>query len=211
MLLRAPFRPLALAFAVLLTLHIRPAVAAQTLGPVTDDIGVIRIPKGAPIQIGGYWVLSGADTALGLDSKRGAELAIKDVGGKLLDHPIKFNVEEDQCNAEGGQTATTKLAANPQTVIVLGPACSSAATPGAPILWQAGISDICNACSAPALTDPSRKPGYEGFARTIASDKDKGASDAKYIFEVLKAKRLATVHDGSPYAQQLAAVTAARP
>ena len=76
MLLRAPFRPLALAFAVLLTLHIRPAVAAQTLGPVTDDIGVIRIPKGAPIQIGGYWVLSGADTALGLDSKRGAELAI---------------------------------------------------------------------------------------------------------------------------------------
>lgn len=209
MLLRAPFRPLALAFAVLLTLHIRPAVAAQTLGPVTDDIGVIRIPKGAPIQIGGYWVLSGADTALGLDSKRGAELAIKDVGGKLLDHPIKFNVEDDQCNAEGGQTATTKLAANPQTVIVLGPACSSAATPGAPILWQAGITDICNACSAPALTDPSRKPGYEGFARTIASDKDQGASDAKYIFEVLKAKRLATVHDGSPYAQQLAAVTAA--
>ena len=80
---------------------------------------------------------------------------------------------------------------------------------GAPILWQAGITDICNACSAPALTDPSRKPGYDGFARTIASDKDQGASDAKYIFQVLKAKTLATVHDGSPYAQQLAAVTAA--
>ena len=42
------------------------------------------------------------------------------------------------CNAEGGQTAATKLAANPQTVVVLGPACSSAATPAAPILWQAG-------------------------------------------------------------------------
>ncbi len=187
----------------------RPAAAAQTLGPVTDDIGVIRIPKGAPIQIGAYWVLSGADTALGLDSRRGAEIAFKDVGGKLLGHPIKFNVEDDQCSAEGGQTAATKLAANPQTVLVLGPACSSAATPGAPILWQAGITNICNACSAPALTDPSRKPGYEGFARTIASDKDQGASDAKYIFEALKAKTLATVHDGSPYAQQLAAVTAA--
>ena len=57
-----------------------PARAAQTVGPVTDDIGVIRIPKGAPVQIGGYWVLSGADTALGLDSRRGAEIAIKDVG-----------------------------------------------------------------------------------------------------------------------------------
>ncbi len=187
----------------------QPVFAAQTLGPVTDEIGVIRIPKGAPVQIGAYWVLSGPDTALGLDSRRGAEIAIKDFGGKISGHPVKFNVEDDQCNAEGGQTAATKLAANPQTAIVLGPACSSAATPAAPILWQAGITNICNACSAPALTDPSRKPGYEGFARTIASDKDQGASDAKYIFQVLKSKTLATVHDGSPYAQQLTAVTAA--
>jgi branched-chain amino acid transport system substrate-binding protein len=202
------FRILLVSAAALL-LQAAPALAAQTLGPVTDDIGVIRVPKGAPVQIGGYWVLSGSDTALGLDSRRGAEIAIKDVGGTVLGHPIKLNVEDDQCSAEGGQTATTKLAANPQTTVVLGPACSSAATPGAPILWQAGITNICNACSAPALTDPSRKPGYDGFARTIASDKDQGASDAKYIFEVLKAKTLATVHDGSPYAQQLVAVTAA--
>lgn len=187
----------------------QPVFAAQTAGPVTDEIGVIRIAKGAPVQIGAYWVLSGPDTALGLDSRRGTEIAIKDFGSKILGHPIKFNVEDDQCNAEGGQTAATKLAANPQTAIVLGPACSSAATPGAPILWQAGITNICNACSAPALTDPSRKPGYDGFARTIASDKDQGASDAKYIFQILKAKTLAAVHDGSPYAQQLAPVTAA--
>ena len=120
-----------------------PAMAAQTLGPVTDDIGVLRVPKGAPIQIGGMWVLSGADTALGLDERRGVEIAFKDVGGKVLGHPLKLNAEDDQCNAEGGQTAATKLAANPQIVVVLGPACSSVATPGAPILWQAGIVDIC--------------------------------------------------------------------
>lgn len=192
-----------------LSLSAKQSLAAQTVGPVTDEIGVIRIPKGAPVQIGAYWVLSGPDTSLGLDSRRGAEVAFKDVGGKILDHPIKFNVEDDQCSAEGGQTAATKLAANPQTVIVIGPGCSSAATPGAPILWQAGLTNICNACSAPALTDPSRKHDYDGFARTIASDKYQGASDAKYIFEVLNAKTLATIHDGSPYAQQLAAVTAA--
>jgi hypothetical protein len=38
------------------------AAMAATVGPVTDDLGVIRIAKGAPIQIGAYWVLSGADT-----------------------------------------------------------------------------------------------------------------------------------------------------
>jgi branched-chain amino acid transport system substrate-binding protein len=195
------------AAAAQLALDVPPAVAAQTLGPVSDDIGVVRVPKGAPVVIGGYWVMSGADTSLGLDSKRGAEIAIKDMGGSLLGHPIKFDVEDDQCNAEGGQTAATKLAANPQLLVVLGPACSSAATPGAPILWQAGIANICSACSAPSLTDPGRKAIYDGFSRTIASDKDQGASDAKYIFEVMKARTLVTIHDGSPYAQQLTVVT----
>ena len=192
----------------LLLLLAHPLFAAQTVGPVTDEIGVIKVAKGAPIQIGGYWVLSGADTSLGLDGKRGAEIAFADIGNKLLGHPIKFTVEDDLCNAEGGQTAATKLASNPQIAIVLGGACSSAATPAAPILWQQGITNICNACSAPALTAPDRKPAYDGFARTIASDIDQGASDAKYIYEVLKARTLATVHDGSPYAQQLVAVTA---
>src|SRR5271154_5167420 len=105
------------------------AVAAETVGPVTDEIGVLVIPKGAPIQIGGYWVLSGADAALGLDQKRAVEIAIKDIGGKLVGHPIKFNAEYSLCNSEGGQTAATKLAANPNPVIVVGPSCSSEATP----------------------------------------------------------------------------------
>jgi len=153
-------------------------------------------------------VMSGADTALGLDSKRGVDIAIADIGNKLLGHPVKFNAEDDLCSAEGGQTAATKLASNPQTVIVLGGACSSAATPAAPILWQAGIVNICTGCSAPSLTAPDRGPQYDGFARTIASDIDQGAADAKYMYEALKARTIVTVHDGSPYAQQLTVVTA---
>src|SRR5277367_622654 len=197
-----------LAAAAIITFAAGAAQAAQTLGPVTDDLGVVRIPKGAPIIIGGYWVISGADTAMGIDSKRGAELAFKDNGDKLLGHPIKLNVEDDLCSAEGGQAAATKLASNPQTVIVLGGACSSAATPAAPILWQAGIVNICTGCSAPSLTAPDRKAVYDGFARTIASDIDQGAADARYLYEVVKARSIVTVHDGSPYAQQLTVVTA---
>ena len=52
--------------AMLLLAH--PLFAA-TVGPVTDPIGVVKIPKGAPVQIGAYWVLSGADTAMGIDFK----------------------------------------------------------------------------------------------------------------------------------------------
>ena len=189
-------------------LVIAHAASAATVGPVTDPLGVIRIAKGAPIQIGAYWVLSGADTALGLDEKRGVEIAFKELGGKVLGHPLKLNAEDDGCNAEGGQTAATKLAANPQTVIVLGPACSSAATPGAPILWQQGIVNICTACTAPALTAADRKPEYDGFARTVFSDSEQGKADANYVHNVMKAGSAVTIHDGSPYAQQLQQVFA---
>jgi branched-chain amino acid transport system substrate-binding protein len=184
------------------------ASAAETKGPVTDDIGVLMIPKGAPIQIGGYWVMSGADSALGIDEKRGVEIAIKNQGGTLVGHPVKLNVEDDLCNAEGGQTAAAKLAANPNTAIVLGPACSSAATAGAPILWKAGMTDIATATTAPKLTAPDRKPEYDGYMRTVYSDIDQGAADAKYVHDVLKAEKIVTIHDGSAYAQQLATVMA---
>ena len=103
------------------------ALAAETKGPVTDDLGVVEIPKDAPIVIGGYWVISGPDTALGLDSQRGVEIAFDELGNTIAGHPIQLIVEDDQCNAEGGQTAGTKLASLPNIVAVLGPACSSAA------------------------------------------------------------------------------------
>ncbi|HUN48676.1 MAG TPA: branched-chain amino acid ABC transporter substrate-binding protein, partial [Stellaceae bacterium] len=184
------------------------AAAAETVGPVTDPIGVVKVPKGAPLQIGGYWVLSGADAALGTDQKRAVEIAIADHGGKLLGHPIKLNAEDSLCSAEGGQTAAQKLAANPAQILVLGPSCSSEATPAAPILWKAGMVSIGTSSSAPALTAPTRKPEYDGFARTIFSDIDQGAADAKWMYTVLKAKRIVTIHDGSAYAQQLTAETA---
>src|SRR3954463_9448825 len=161
--------------------------AAQTLGPVTDEIGVVRVPKGAPIQIGGYWVLTGPDAALGVDERRGAEIALIDRKSTLAGHPVRLVVEDDGCSAEGGQTAAIKLAANPAIVIVLGPGCSGAATAAAPILWKVGMVNIGTASSAPSLTAPDRKPGFDGFLRTIFSDLHQGDADARWLHDTLKA------------------------
>ena len=179
---------------------------AETMGPVTDEIGVVKINKGAPIFIGGYWTLSGPDTALGLDQKRATEVAFDDWDNKVAGHPIKFVAEDGQCNAEGGQTAATKLASDQRIVVVIGPDCSSSATPGAPILWKAGIPSVGTSTTAPSLTDPDRKPGYHGYLRSIYNDLAAGAADAEYFRNVLKCDTLATVHDGSPYAEQLVRV-----
>ncbi|MDX8533273.1 branched-chain amino acid ABC transporter substrate-binding protein [Mesorhizobium sp. VK25A] len=182
------------------------AVAYLALaGAAFSQSSEIRIEPGAPIVIGGYWVLSGGDAALGNDQKRGVELAIKDLNGTILNHPVRLVAEDSQCSAEGGQTAATKLASNPTVVGVIGPSCSSEATAAAPILWNAGLVSIGTSATAPSLTAPDRKADYKGFLRTVFSDADQGPADAKWIHDGLKAKTVVTIHDGSPYTQQLTA------
>ena len=199
-----------LSIAIGLLIGASSAFSAETMGPVTDEIGVIKINKGAPVFIGGYWTLSGPDTALGLDQKRAVEIAFDDAGNKVAGHSIRFIAEDGQCNAEGGQTAATKLASNQNIVLVVGPDCSSSATPGAPILWKAGIPSVATSTTAPSLTASDRKPGYHGFLRTVYNDLAAGAADANYFYKELGCKTMATVHDGSPYAEQLVRVAEGR-
>ncbi|MFO0996589.1 MAG: branched-chain amino acid ABC transporter substrate-binding protein [Alphaproteobacteria bacterium] len=182
-----------------------PAMAVK-VGPVEDPVRVTKIPKGQPIVIGTFFVLSGADASLGTDVLRGIKVAVDDLGNKIVGHPVKLLEEDDGCNAEGGQTAATKIAANQQVVVALGSACSSASRPAAPILWKAGIPDISPASSSPVLTAPDRGPDYDGFVRVCYNDLWTGREIANYLAKVAKMKRVATVHDGSPYSEKLARV-----
>ncbi len=180
----------------------RPA-AAETLGPVTDEVGVVRIPRGQPILIGGLLVLSGPDLSLGLDASRGAEIAFDDRRNMLLGHPIKYLPEDAGCSVEGGQTGATRLAANRQIVGVIGTACSSEARGGAPILWNAGIPQTLTSATAPALTAADRPAGLQGITRFVYNDLKAAAAAVRYA-QSLKVTRVATLHDGSLYAEQLA-------
>ena len=173
-----------------------------------DPVGVVTIKPGEPIHIDCWLVVAGPDTSLGTDSKIGVEIAIDDKGGKLLGHPIKLTTEDTGCNAEGGQAAATKIAADPTVVAAVGSSCSSEARPGAPILWKAGIATVSPSNTAPYLTDPKRGPEYDGYLRTAHNDKVQGAVAAEFAIKELKVKRAATIHDGSVYAEQLQAVFA---
>lgn len=173
-----------------------------------DPIGVVKIKKGEPIHIACWFVIAGPDASLGTDTKRGVEIAVDDKGGKLLGHPIKLSFHDSGCNAEGGQAAATKIAADPTVVAAIGSNCSSEAKPGVPILWKAGIPTVSPSNTAPFLTDPKRGPEYDGYLRTAHNDKVQGAVAAEFAIKQLKLKKAATIHDGSPYAEQLAAVFA---
>lgn len=65
---------------------------------------------------------------------------------------------------------------------------------------------ISSANTSPTLTNPDRENGgiwQPGYYRTIYNDRLLGPFAAKYMFESLRGRTLATIHDGSPYAFKL--------
>jgi branched-chain amino acid transport system substrate-binding protein len=174
-----------------------------------DPIGVGKIKPGEPIHIACWFVVAGPDASLGTDTKRGVEIAIEDKGGKILGFLIKLTVQDTGCNAEGGQVAATKLAADPTIIAAIGSTCSSEARPGAPILWKAGIATVSPSGTSPDLTDPTKRGReFDGFLRTAHNDKVQGAVAAEFAWKQLKVKRAATIHDGSIYAEKLQGIFA---
>jgi branched-chain amino acid transport system substrate-binding protein len=173
-----------------------------------DAIGCVDIAPDAPIHIAYALTVSGATATLGEDSKGAIEIAIEDRGGKLLDHAIQLTGEDTLCNAEGGQAAGTKLAADPTIVGIVGTNCSSEARAAMPLISQAGMVMISPSNTNPDLTDPSHPDHHPGYLRTAHNDLFQGKVAAEFAYNELGLKTAATIHDGSPYAQSLQEVFA---
>lgn len=182
--------------------------AAEKFTPPEDPVGVLTYDPGEPIVIAFALVMEGPNATLGEDSRRGIQIALEHQGGELLGRRIRLVGENTGCNAEGGQAAAQKLVTNPKIAVVIGTSCSSEAQAAAPVLCRAGIPMISPSNTAPSLTAPDRPQDYWCYARTAHNDKVQGAVAARFAYEQLGARKAATIHDGSPYAEQLARVFA---
>jgi branched-chain amino acid transport system substrate-binding protein len=174
----------------------------------TETIGCAILAPGAPVQIAYARVISGANENLGVDSRRGIEIAIDDKNGNLLGHPIQLTGVDTLCNPEGGQAAAATLAADQTVVGIIGPSCSSEAAGAAPILSDAGFTLISPAATALGLTNPSAHAA--GLFRTAHNDAVQGAVADQYAYNTLGVRKAATVKDGSNYTASVAKVFATR-
>ena len=170
-------------------------------GECADAIGCVVIGPGEPIKLAYAQAVSGPNASLGTDMVRGIEIAVSDLGGEILGHPIEVVGEDTGCTPEGGQAAATKLASDSSLFAVVGTTCSSEARVGAPILNDAGITMISGSNTAPDLTDPAKRT--PNFFRTAHNDKVQGRVAAEFVFNELGFTKAATIHDGSVYAQGL--------
>ncbi|MFC1922294.1 branched-chain amino acid ABC transporter substrate-binding protein [Chloroflexota bacterium] len=169
----------------------------------TDPLGCVEVGPDDPVHIAYALVLSTADESLGIDSRNGLEIAVDDKA-QILGHDINLTGEDDQCSAEGGQAAAAKLSADPSIVAVVGTSCSSAARVGVPLLSQAGLVIVSPSNTGVDLTLEGEN-WYPGYGRTAHADSVQGPPAAKFAYEEKGARKVATIHDGSLYADQLQA------
>jgi branched-chain amino acid transport system substrate-binding protein len=172
-----------------------------------DPSGCVEVQQGDTIRLASSNTFSGPNLFLGLDVEYGVEIAVAD-RGSIKGHQVEIVKEDSGCSDPAtGQTAAQSIASDDTIAGVIGTTCSTETVPTMPILAAKGITMISASNTAPALTDPNSDTFAGAFYfRTAYNDKVQGAAVAKYTCEQLKAKTAATIHDGSPYADQLAAV-----
>ena len=173
-----------------------------------DEIGCVDIAAGEPIHIAWIQTVSGGTALLGTDNNRGVEIAIDDIGGELLGHPIEFTGEDSLCSIEGGQAAGTRIAADDTIIAVVGTTCSSEARGAMPLLAEAGMAMISSSNTNPDLTNPEHPDHHPGYLRTAHNDLFQGRVAAEFAYNELGVRTAATIHDGSPYAESLQQVFA---
>ena len=191
-----------------------PASAEESMGEdpaaicAADDFGCVTVGPNDPINLGTALVITTADADLGQDSQNGAHVAgiLKNDAGGVFGHQIAWDDQDDQCSAEGGTTAARALVADPTIAAIIGTSCSSAGVPAAQITSEAGYLMVSPSNTAPSLTDPDTHEPF--YARTAHNDKVQGAAMATFACDELKITSAATVHDGSPYSEQLQQVFA---
>ncbi len=185
-----------------------PAIAD---GHCMDELGCVEVGPDDPIVIASILAMSGPASFYGADSLGGVELAILGRDDMLLGRDIEVVEEDSYCAAEGGQAAAQRVAADESIVGVIGTTCSGAAQGAMPIISEAGMLMISSSNTSPSLTNDNADEGgtyYPGYFRTAHNDLFQGAMGAKFAVEVLKAGKVATIHDGDPYTEGLAVVMA---
>lgn len=165
------------------------AVAASAMAADTIKIGV----QGAH---------SGDLASYGVPSLNAAKIVIEEANAKggVLGKKIELVSQDDQCKPELATNAATKLISD-KVVAIMGPICSGATNASLPMYESANIISISPTATTPALTLEGKHPL---FLRTVANDNAQAQLTSSYIIEVLKAKKVAYLHDNGEYGKGFA-------
>ena len=168
----------------------------------TDEWGCAEIKKGETIKVGYVGPTTGDYSAFGTDMSRGAELAVK-AKPEVKGFALELLIEDTQGTPEQGAAVANKFASDPRFVAVDGHTFSGSTEVAIPIYGEAGIVMMSPSATTPDLT----RRGSAVFNRVAFHDEMQAEFAAKYIYETLGVRKIAIMHDGGAYGQNLAEMT----
>lgn len=172
------------------------AVAATALAAAAHAQDVVVATAGP---------MTGGDAVFGEQMKRGAEMAIKDINdaGGLLGKKLKLEIGDDQCEPKQALPVANSFVQK-KVVFVAGHYCSGVSIPASAVYQENGILQITPASTNPRLTDEAKAKGWTTVFRTCGRDDIQGKIAGKYVAEKYKGKKVAILHDKTPYGQGIA-------
>ncbi len=156
---------------------------------------------GGTIKIATQSPLSGGQSAIGVDIKNGAELAMEQLKAPL--EAMGFKVElapyDDQANPDQGVANAKRIVADPEVLCVVGHYNSGVQIPSSEEYHTASLANVSPANTNPRVTDR----GYAEVSRIVGRDDVQGVVGAQFAFG--KGMKTAyVIHDKTAYGQGIA-------
>jgi branched-chain amino acid transport system substrate-binding protein len=155
----------------------------------------------AQIKIGVAGPITGPNAAFGAQLKNGTEQAVEDINaaGGVLGQKLALSVGDDVSDPKQGVSVANKFAAEGIKWVV-GHFNSGVSIPSSEVYQEAGIIQTTPASTNPRLTER----GQWNTFRTCGRDDQQGEVAGSYLAKSFKGKKVAVVHDKTPYGKGLA-------
>ena len=155
----------------------------------------------AQIKLGVAGPMTGNNAAFGAQLKNGAEQAVADINaaGGVMGQKIAIQVGDDAGDPKQGVSLANKMASDGVKWVV-GHFNSGVSIPSSEVYQEAGMIQITPASTNPKFTERSM---WNTF-RTCGRDDQQGAVAGTYLASHFKGKKVAVVHDKTPYGKGLA-------
>jgi branched-chain amino acid transport system substrate-binding protein len=159
------------------------------------------LPALAQIKMGLGGPMTGEQATFGAQMKAGAELAVDDINAKggILGQKVELTIGDDRADPKEGLSVANKFIADGVTFVV-GHLESSPSIAASKEYADAGVFMITPGATNPLLTDANLWNTH----RVCGRDDQQGKVAGDYIAANLKARKIAVLHDRSPYGKGLA-------
>ena len=149
--------------------------------------------------------LTGGGGFIGQEQLSWAKFGVKNLSKK---YGLRVQLVQADTPVEKGPgealIVSQKLISDPRIVAVIGPATSGGVASASQALTAAGLAHISPSATRTSLTKGANREATSSFFRVVPGDYIQGPTDANFIVDKLKAKKVVVIDFQEPYSVGLA-------